>query len=41
MAPTWFANAERRRINLRRLGPTSLGIAIDETTTMRDLGFYP
>ena len=35
---TWFANAEKRRINLRRLGPTSLGIAIDETTTMKDLG---
>jgi len=34
----WFANAEKRRINLRRLGPTSLGIAIDETTTLHDLG---
>jgi glycine dehydrogenase len=34
----WFASAEKRRINLRRLGPTSLGIAIDETTTLHDLG---
>ena len=34
----WIASAEKRRINLRRLGPTSLAIAIDETTTLRDLG---
>jgi glycine dehydrogenase len=35
---TWLSNAERRRINLRRLRPTSLSIAVDETTTMKDLG---
>jgi glycine dehydrogenase len=34
----WFASAEKRRINLRRVTPTSLVIAIDETTTIRDLG---
>ena len=34
----WMASAERRRINLRRLGPTSLAIAVDETTTIHDLG---
>ena len=34
----WFGNAEKRRINLRRLSPTSLSIALDETATLRDLG---
>jgi glycine dehydrogenase len=34
----WLASAEQRRINLRRLGPTSLGIAVDETTSLMDLG---
>ena len=34
----WLASAEKRRINLRRLSPTSLAVAIDETTTLRDLG---
>jgi glycine dehydrogenase len=35
---SWFASAEKRRINLRRLSPTSLCIALDETTTLKDLG---
>jgi glycine dehydrogenase len=35
---SWFANAEKRRINLRRLSPTSLCIALDETATLKDLG---
>ncbi|MBX3191982.1 MAG: aminomethyl-transferring glycine dehydrogenase [Labilithrix sp.] len=35
---TWIANAEKRRINLRRLSATSLSVALDETTTLRDLG---
>ena len=34
----WLASAEKRRINLRRLGPRNLVIAIDETTTIHDLG---
>ncbi len=34
----WIASAAKRRLNLRRLSPTSLTIAVDETTTIRDLG---
>jgi len=34
----WLASAEKRRINLRRLSATSLTIALDETTTVKDLG---
>ncbi|HSO31156.1 MAG TPA: aminomethyl-transferring glycine dehydrogenase, partial [Labilithrix sp.] len=34
----WVASAEKRRMNLRRLGPTSLAIAVDETTSINDLG---
>jgi glycine dehydrogenase len=34
---TWMQAAEERRINLRRLSPTSLCVALDETTSMRDL----
>jgi glycine dehydrogenase len=33
----WLAAAASRRINLRRLGPTSLAVALDETTTPEDL----
>ena len=33
----WVQAASQRRINLRRLSPTSLCIALDETTTMMDL----
>jgi glycine dehydrogenase len=33
----WLAAAEARRINLRRLGPASLTIALDETTSASDL----
>ena len=34
----WLASAAKRRMNLRRLSPTSLTIAIDETTSLADLG---
>jgi glycine dehydrogenase len=34
---TWLASAQDRRINLRRYAPSSLCIALDETTTLRDL----
>jgi len=34
----WLGEAEKRRINLRRLNATTLTIALDETTTLRDLG---
>ncbi len=34
----WVARAETHRINLRRLTPTTLVIALDETTTVKDLG---
>ena len=34
---TWLAEAEKRRINLRRLDATNVCIALDETTSFRDL----
>ncbi|HEY8078107.1 MAG TPA: aminomethyl-transferring glycine dehydrogenase, partial [Labilithrix sp.] len=34
---TWLAAAADRRINLRRFSPTSLCIALDETTTLSDI----
>jgi glycine dehydrogenase len=34
----WIAGAEKKRINLRRIGKTSLGVALDETTSLRDVG---
>jgi glycine dehydrogenase len=34
---TWVSAAEQRRINLRRYSPTSLVIALDETTSLRDV----
>jgi glycine dehydrogenase len=34
----WLAAADKKRINLRRLSPTSLCIALDETTNLRDVG---
>ena len=34
----WLASAAKRRMNLRRLSPTSLTIAVDETTSIHDLG---
>ena len=33
----WIAAAEKKRINLRRLSSTALCIALDETTTAKDL----
>jgi glycine dehydrogenase len=33
----WLADAEARKINLRRLGETSLTISLDETTTPADV----
>jgi glycine dehydrogenase len=33
----WLAGAEARQINLRRLGPESLAIALDETTSGEDV----
>jgi glycine dehydrogenase len=35
---SWLAAAEKKRVNLRRLGPTSLCVALDETTNLRDVG---
>jgi len=34
---TWISETEKRKINLRRLSPTSVGIALDETTALSDL----
>jgi glycine dehydrogenase len=34
----WLDTAEQKKINLRKLSPTSICIAIDETTTLRDIG---
>jgi glycine dehydrogenase len=34
----WLAGAEKKRINLRRIGKTGVSIALDETTTLRDVG---
>jgi len=34
----WLAAAEAKRINLRRLSPTSVCVALDETTSLRDVG---
>jgi glycine dehydrogenase len=33
----WFAEARRRRMNLRRIDETSLGVALDETTQPGDV----
>jgi len=34
----WIAAAEKRQINIRRLSSTAVSVAVDETTTFRDLG---
>jgi glycine dehydrogenase len=34
----WLDTAEQKKINLRKLSPTSICIALDETTTLRDIG---
>ena len=34
----WIAAAEQKKINLRRYSPTSVCVAIDETTSLRDIG---
>ncbi len=34
----WLAAAEQRKINLRRLGPSSVCVALDEATNLRDVG---
>jgi glycine dehydrogenase len=34
---SWLSAAEARRINLRRLSPQSLGVALDETVTEHDI----
>jgi len=34
----WLDAAEQKKINLRKLSPTSICVALDETTTLRDIG---